>query len=449
MLAFFLYAACAVSAIVVQDHSSFLPLGLFNDGRREYDLLSLAVLAVLSGMLGIFGFEVLRGRTLIAGRLARAALACFFLLEAALTVFDVGWVSRDPHGRAGGPYYERRTASGERIFLLKGPPALEFAFRSPRSEPRHSAVPRVLFLGDSYTQGSGSDFACNYPTVVEAELTRRLGTPVEVMNAGIGGYGPVDAAALLRFLDEEGFRFDAIVFNLFLENDFTDNLPGTERRVVAGINFRFPSSWYLRLFHPLNSRVFRYALFARTAGALAGGAAEPAAPNPGLCKTAPAPPEPVGEELRAHVERKLAANYAVPMEALGLSEVDRAVESMQSLAAARDVPLVLVVFPDRILADAELQDALSLGDRARSTDLGRLRRWVRESFPTLPQIDVTDVLAAGVRPYQSFDTHLSDAGNVLAGQFVGARLAEILGPALRQRSDEGRAALLVQPSGNR
>jgi len=426
---FFAYTACAVAAIVLQDHSPLLPLGLFNDGRREYELASCAALVVFSGLLLVFGFELVRRRTTLAGSLARAALASFLLLEAALTVFDVGWVSRDPHGRLGGPYYERRARSGEWIFLPKGPSGAEFGFRSPREEPRRSQAPRVLFLGDSYTQGSGSDFACNYPTVVEAALTRRLGTPVEVMNAGVSGYGPADAAALLRFLDSEGFRFDAVVFNLFLENDFTDDLPATQRRVVAGINFRFPSSWFLRLFHPLNSRVFRYVLFVRTAGPSAGAPAAPADGDPARCRLDSGPPEPLGETLRAYAERKVGANYAAPMSALAVSEVESAVGSMQAFAAERGLPFVLVVFPDRILADAELQRAL--GGRVRSLDLGRLRRWVSESFPTLPQVDVTEALATGGRPYLPSDTHLSDAGNVLAGEVVAARLAEILGPRLR------------------
>jgi hypothetical protein len=431
VLAFFLYTACAVVAIVLQGHSPLLPLGLFNDGRREYELLSEAALVLLSTLLLIFGFEILRRRSTLAGRLARATLASLLLLEAALTIFDIGWVSRDSHGLFGGPYYERRTQSGDWIFLAKGPPNSEFGFRTPREEPRRSSVPRVLFLGDSYTQGSGSDLACNYPTVVEAELIRRLGTPIEVMNAGVCGYGPVDSWKLLRFLDQEGFRFDAIVFNLFLENDFTDNLPKTERRVVAGINFRFPSAWFLRFFHPLNYRVFRYALFLRTANPLLSRAPSPIEPDPHRCKTEPTPPEPMGEPLRAYVERKLETNYAGPMETLALSEVQLAVTSMQTFAATRRVPFALVVFPDRILADPALRSELRLGERARSFDLDRLQRWVHESFPSLPQIDVTAVLAGSVQPYRPFDTHLSDAGNVRAGEFVGGRLAEIFGPHLR------------------
>lgn len=255
------------------------------------------------------------------------------------------------------------------------------------------------------------------------------------MNAGVSGYGPADAAALLRFLDSEGFQFDAVVLNLFLENDFTDNLPATQRRVVAGINFRFPSSWFLRFFHPLDSRVFRYVLFVRTAGPRAGGPATRADGDPARCQLDSGPPEPLGETLRGYAERKLEANYAAPMEGLALSEVERAVESMQSFASERGVPFVLVVFPDRILADPDLRRALLPGDRAGSLDLDRLRRWVRESFPELAQIDVTEALATGGRPYLPTDTHLSDAGNVLAGEVVAARLAEILGPRLRS---EGR-----------
>ena len=46
---------------------------------------------------------------------------------------------------------------------------------------------RILFLGDSYTEGSGSASACNYPEVAAQELSERIGAPVEAINAGVGG----------------------------------------------------------------------------------------------------------------------------------------------------------------------------------------------------------------------------------------------------------------------
>jgi hypothetical protein len=435
VLVSFLCAACSVVAILVQQ--SLLPSGLFNAGQREYDLLSRAVLVLFSMLVLIFGLELLRRRITLLGNLARVSLASFLLFELAVTVFDIGWVSRDPRSRFAGPYFERPMRSGEWIFLRKAPEGSEFGFRMPRAEPRVSPVPRVLFLGDSYTEGSGSDFACNYPSVVESALTRRLGDSVDVMNAGVGGYGPVDEWKMLRFLDEEGFRFDAIVLNLFLENDFVDYLPGTERRVVAGMNFRYPTSSFLRAFHPLNSRVVRYAVFLWRTAPLVGPPPAPISVDPTRCQEAPETTVLLDDALRPLVERRLKANYEDPMTALTLAEVKQAVTSIEEFAAARGVPLVLVVFPDRIVADAELRSALRLDERGVAYDLTRLQRWVREAFPQLPQIDVNEVLAGSSGSYIPNDTHLSDVGNVRAGEFVADRLAEILGPRLRRDSPSG------------
>src|SRR5262249_3025936 len=116
---------------------------------------------------------------------------------------------------------------------------------------------RLLFVGDSYTEGSGRNAACNYPEVVALSAGNRLRTTVEVLNAGVAGYGPVEEARLLRLLVADGVSFDAVVVNLFLENDFTDNLPGTERRIVFGMIERFPRSSWLSYLHPLNLRIAR------------------------------------------------------------------------------------------------------------------------------------------------------------------------------------------------
>jgi len=44
----------------------------------------------------------------------------------------------------------------------------------------------------------------------------------------------------------------------------------------------------------------------------------------------------------------------------------------------------------------------------------------------LPVIDTLPMLEQLPRAYRESDTHLSDAGNVAAGEFVAARLAELL-----------------------
>ena len=48
--AFLLYAIAVLVAIWIQDHSGALPLGLFNEGRREYQWLSAASLVLFAAI---------------------------------------------------------------------------------------------------------------------------------------------------------------------------------------------------------------------------------------------------------------------------------------------------------------------------------------------------------------------------------------------------------------
>src|SRR5262245_9013248 len=65
-VAFILATACAIAAIVVQDHTSYLPLGVFNTGARQLGYLADALLVIGAAMLVL---QVLELRT---GRFARA-----------------------------------------------------------------------------------------------------------------------------------------------------------------------------------------------------------------------------------------------------------------------------------------------------------------------------------------------------------------------------------------
>src|SRR5262249_58005445 len=66
--------------------------------------------------------------------------------------------------------------------------------------------------------------------------------------------------------------------------------------------------------------------------------------------------------------------------------------------------------------------------------------WARGVFD-VPVIDTTPVLTDTPNAYRARDTHLSDLGNIVAGQFVASRLTEIFG---RDRTSfDGRALALV------
>lgn len=409
----------AALAVVVQDHTGELPLGLWNEGAELYRAASHVALAGLLILGGVFAIECVASRRLPAAGTARGLLVALALTELLVTALDVGVVSRASGPALGGPYREVVSRAGTRTFLKRPHPGSPLGFRSEAPATRDPERPRILFLGDSYTEGSGRSAACNYPDVVGAELRRR-GLDWTVWNAGVAGYGPVDAAALHRYLREEGYRFDAVVLSLFLENDFTDNLPGTERRVVAGINFRFPERAWLRWLHPLNSRTFRYLVFGYQVSQLRGSRDDFVTRGDGQCRPPPPLADPLPEGLRTLVERRLARNYGPAAPPLATGPVARSLDVLSAETAELGVPLAVVVFPDRVRADPDLRERLGI-DPA-DYDLERLRSWVRAHTGGVPVIDVTPALG-GAQHYRPGDTHLSDPGNVVAGRFVADSLA--------------------------
>jgi lysophospholipase L1-like esterase len=425
----------AIAAIVVQDHSGALPLGLFNERAHVYRWLSNACLAVLVGAATVFALEVVRGRRLALGSLLRRVGVSLLLLEGLVFAVDL-YVSRSPHARIGGPYFERANAAGEYVFLRREHAGSAYGFRSATPLPPSpaSGTLRLLFLGDSYTEGSGRGFACNYPEVVERALRARTGSAIEVMNAGVGGYGPREEAKLLRLLVGDGYRADAIVLSVFLENDVTDDLPGTDRRVIAGMNERLPHDPFLRAFHPLNARAFRYAVVLWRLGTLSGAERNAAHREDAACLAGDeAFPDPLPKHMRRYVTRREAGSRRVLASPHGMSEFVAAVRDIESEAKALGVPLVVVLFPDRLLADAELRAQFPT-EIADSDAPLRVHDAVVTALAGIPIVDTLPLLAALPRAYRKNDTHLSDAGNVAAGEYVAARLAELL-PALSAHSD--------------
>jgi lysophospholipase L1-like esterase len=421
-----LVVALALAAIVLQDHTRLLPLGLFNEGERAYRSISHLCLAALGVGAAVFAFELARDRKTAAGGLLRRILVSLLLLEAIVFAFDRALATRPTlELELGGPYYERENSRGEHVFLRRAHAGSPYGFRALAPADAVPRGKRVLFLGDSYTEGSGHGLACNYPDVVGRALRERFGDGVEAMNAGVGGYGPREAAKLLRLLRDDGVRFDAVVYSIFLENDVTDDLPGTDRRVIAGMNERVPHSAFLRAFHPLNSRTFRYAVVLWRLGTISGAERNAAKRENGACvMDEPFP------ELDAHTISNTRRRVRATERALrpgGDAELLAAVRDMEAQAREMGAPLVIVLFPYRIAADARLREVFPERDIAESDLPRRMHEHVATALADLPVIDTLPVIASlDTVAYRANDPHLSDAGNVAAGEYVAERLAEIL-----------------------
>jgi hypothetical protein len=126
------------------------------------------------------------------------------------------------------------------------------------------------------------------------------------------------------------------------------------------------------------------------------------------------------------VLRRFADNYG-PAPLVASEGVAETLLGFAALARASQTPVVVVIFPDRLLVDRELRERLGLADLDERVDLATLRRFVAEHAAGLPVVDATDALRGGSENYRPSDTHLSDVGNVVAGRYVGERLAELIG----------------------
>jgi hypothetical protein len=419
---FTLLTACVIVALVIQDHTNFLPLGVFNTGADTLHKIADAFLAMTVAVLAAQLIELVNGRLSGPCGLVRGAYMAIIILEVLLVFADQWFVTGNPNSRLG-QYYEvahsgnppvilKKNFGGHRTFL---PCFMDTTVAGPG--------PRVLFLGDSYTEGSGNSPECNYPNVVEKVLRERWRPDAHVVRAGVSGYGPVEALSLLRWYRDQHCPVDAVVYNLTLQNDFADNPPRTERRVVAGIIFRFPRSWFLRTFHPLNTRTFRWALVLVFFGqASTHEMLNAVSVGGGPCDLIARPLTKVSPFLRVTVERDYENARRVVACSGGYREATDAIAGMRAIAAQMKVPFFLAVFPDRVLADSQLQELMGMQAPDASSQLHEYATQLEADGV----IDVYGQLAARTGMYRTVDTHLSDLGNVVAGEYVGNALAEAL-----------------------
>ena len=90
--------------------------------------------------------------------------------------------------------------------------------RSPEiAVPKPAGQKRVLVLGDSVTFGSGVPEEQSFSRRLESTLRQQLACPVEVVNAGVSGYGTVEEA---DYFTHEGLEVEPdVVLIYYVEND--------------------------------------------------------------------------------------------------------------------------------------------------------------------------------------------------------------------------------------
>jgi len=94
-------------------------------------------------------------------------------------------------------------------------------FRGEEFAAKTAGIPRIVIYGDSFIHAEFTALDNTLAKQLEGLLAAKLGHPVEVINAGIAGYGPDQV--LLRLEDElEWLQPDLLIVAVFPGNDFGD-----------------------------------------------------------------------------------------------------------------------------------------------------------------------------------------------------------------------------------
>ena len=133
-------------------------------------------------------------------------------------------------GRSFNPFYEYDAQVTFNSRGIRGPESLGYA--------KPEAVYRVLLLGDSFMEAVQVNDDETLGEQLAALLQTEMGRPVEVINAGVSGFGTDQELLWLR---EEGVKYapDLVLLAVYPHNDFMNNAEVLESANQGGINKPF------------------------------------------------------------------------------------------------------------------------------------------------------------------------------------------------------------------
>jgi len=281
----------------------------------------------------------------------------------------------------------------------------------------HTARPRVLLLGDSFTIEGEGRYASKIATLVDQ------GGGV-LINAARSGMGP-EHYLLQAHLYTPDFSPDLIILNYFVGNDITDTIyfsqTGPKQKIKSYLSAFF-------LGHVLIERVGRLQKLLRIEGAKMTMDEEKMSTvlNPLLWEAARNNPDYVQDNLLVNTPGAQAA-WARNREIL---------QNIVELAHQNDARLQVVIIPTNLqTSDRDLQLMREIGFKIDSSLLGtRVPQDLLLDFCRKQQVDCLDLLPAFLNStdpnvYIPKDFHWNASGNRLAFDSLRPRLVQILFPA--------------------
>lgn len=283
---------------------------------------------------------------------------------------------------------------------------------------KSSGTFRILVLGDSFIEAIQIPLEDTFPRLLERRLNSVSRTPIEVISAGVSGWGTDDE---LTYLRRYGLRLqpDLVLVAMTLHNDVSDNLEMEWHDFADGSLRERPmqllSGWkyfWLRtkIFFASRSHLYQAALRARRARAIDTGAKALDGHVAGLIAAA----------LPASIERGWLMTEAL------LRELARTTDENGVRLAVFLIPLGIQVEPERLESFLD-EHALDREPVVVDAPQQRVTSWgARQGAPVIDLLPVfADTHAReGRMLYLERDGHWSSAGHHLAAEQVSKELLE-------------------------
>ncbi len=327
-------------------------------------------------------------------------------------------------------------------------------FRGPELEASPDA--RVIVYGDSNVQARFSTQEESFTGQLQRLLRGSTSAEIEVINAGVVGYGPDQNLIRLRG-DLERYAPDVVIFHIFTENDFGDivrnrlfELDADGQLVATGHEVtpdaRMPTSWWSRPVGELLS----HSMISIFATSFTRARARAVNPHPeldhdpsGFVEKRLAQHEREFEVYRARAPRKYSMfsdHYEADVAFAPERESSRTKRALlaavltraKEVAAERSVPFLVVIQPASRDLTTNLPNHHEALAGVEGYDRRRLDRWVAEICDEagIEAINLFDVFEATGDPNSLYfatpDPHWNEAGQLAAAEALAPLVEEAL-----------------------
>lgn len=286
------------------------------------------------------------------------------------------------------------------------------------AKQRPEGALRVIVLGDSFMEALQVEIADAFPTRLGAELSEQLGRPVDVLNAGVSGWGTADEAVWLSRAGAE-YEADLVLVAMTLHNDVSDNMSLRHHEIVQGRPVARPAAraallpWLaleLKGWLAAHSHLYRLVTNRMKGGEIIA----------------------AGHALDMHVA-DLLRRQAPPEIARGFALTTLHLDEIRASAAARGADMAVFMIPLAIQLEPGGVEAFA-AEAGLAPDLltpqgpqDRIREWgARAGVEVIDLLPVMRTAAGGNRDayYLPLDGHWNEAGHALAARAVAAALLE-------------------------